>query len=189
MRRLMVSFLFLGLFQLVQAQIGRNIVVGRDPVVSKTFNLGTFTSITSNTSVNVYLRQDGKQSVEAKGQQNIMDLLVLEVKDGTLKIDFQPNASFRTKEPVNLYIALAQLNTLVVSGSGNVKGESLFNASKQLDMVLSGSGNVMLRFEAQELRCAISGSGDANLTGDADKYMVAISGSGDFLLDGHPKNK
>lgn len=189
MRISIVLLLFIGLLHTAKAQIGRNVVVGSGAVVSQTFDLPKFTGIATTTSFDVYIKQDSKQFVEVKAQQNIIDIMLLEVKDGTLKLGFKPNTSIRTKEAIKVYISLAELKRLVISGSGNVRGEGVFNKSDQLDIVISGSGDVKLDFDTKELRCAISGSGDANFNGYADKHMIAISGSGDLLLDGNSKEQ
>ncbi len=189
MRISVVLLLFMGLLHTAQAQIGRSAVVGSGAVVSQTFDLPKFTGIAATASFDVYLKQDSKQAIEVKAQQNIIDVMLLEVKDGTLKLGFKPNTSVRMKEAVKVYISLAELKRLVVSGSGNVRGEGVFNKSDQLDIVVSGSGDIALDFETKELRCAISGSGDANLKGYANKHMIACSGSGDLVLDGNAEEQ
>ncbi len=189
MRISVVLLLLLGLLHAAQAQVGKNVVVGSGTVVSQTFDLPKFTGIAATTSFDIYLKQDSKQAIEVKAQQNIIDVMLLEVKDGTLKLGFKPNTSIRTKEAVKVYISLAELKRLVVSGSGNIKGEGVFNKSDQLDIVISGSGDIALHFETKELRCAISGSGDANFKGHANKHMIAISGSGDLVLDGNSEEQ
>lgn len=189
MRISIVLFLFIGLLHTAKAQIGRNVVVGSGAVVSQTFNLPKFTGIAATASFDVYIKQDSKQAIEVKAQQNIIDIMLLEVKNGTLKLGFKPNTSIRTKESIKVYISLDELKRLAISGSGNIRGEGVFNKSDQLDIVISGSGDVVLNFETKEFRCAISGSGNANFKGYADKHIIAVSGSGDLSIDGNSKEQ
>jgi hypothetical protein len=44
---------------------------------------------------------------------------------------------------------------------------------------MSGSGNVQLEVECDEISASMSGSGNMNLKGDTGRFHVQISGSGD----------
>ena len=64
-----------------------------------------------------------------------------------------------------------------LSGSGKVIGEGTFDTG-DLDLGVSGSGDLELDVEADNIDTGISGSGDIELTGSAKEHAVSISGSG-----------
>lgn len=80
-------------------------------------------------------------------------------------------------EAHRIYANAKDINSLEVSGSGTITGESMIQADS-LDLKLSGSGSMDLNLKAKTLRTEIPGSGTILLRGAADEQSADISGSG-----------
>ncbi|MEY2949817.1 MAG: hypothetical protein RLZZ248_1018 [Bacteroidota bacterium] len=151
-------------------------IKGEGPLIRKTLELQDINAFSLMISGNVYLMQGSSQLVEVEGQANIIDVLNTEVDNQLWKIKFEERV--RNISQFNIYITVPDLEEITVSGSGDVKGRGNFKASGNLDIIISGSGNVEMDLQCANLRSRVSGSGDIELSGNCDEADISISGSG-----------
>ncbi len=146
--------------------------------------LSGFHALASSGSFDVVLSQGNTESVRVKADADVINEVVTEVKNGTLMIHSRNNHSwgmshFWINKTIIIYVVAKDLNSIGVSGSGDLKIENEFNTNS-LQMRLSGSGDFGGKVNVKTLEAAISGSGDFRISGKADESNIAISGSGDF---------
>ena len=156
-------------------------VVGSSRVQSEHRAVGGFQAIVLRGSMKLVLHQGAREGVELRADDNLLALIETRVVDRggvpTLEIGTRPGVSLSSRDPVVATVDLTTLNSLLVSGSGDVESEALKSAA--LKLAISGTGNVRLqRLEVGELVLRISGSGDIRCAGRADRLAVSISGSG-----------
>lgn len=153
-------------------------ITGEGPKVTKTLNIDNFSGLALAISADVHIKQGGSQSVKVEGQQNIIDNLKTEVKNGVWKVGFEKNV--RKHDPVTIWVTVPSVNELSVSGSGSIIGDSKFTSLGDLNLAISGSGNIKFDADSKRLDVAISGSGNMNLAGSTGASNMRISGSGDI---------
>lgn len=152
-------------------------ISGEGPIVEQELDLASFERISLGVSANVYLKKGDNQSITVKGQQNIIDNLRPDIEDKTWRIRF--DRPVRRSQRLEIYITLPHLSGVRVSGSGNVQSEDAWEAT-QFYTGISGSGNLQLSVQAEELTSKVSGSGNMLLGGSAKEFYVQISGSGNI---------
>lgn len=153
-------------------------VSGEGPKVTKTLDIASFNGLSLGIAADVMIRQGSTQSVKIEAQQNIIDLLKKEVKDGVWKIGFEKNV--RHTESIKIWVTVSDLKQLSVSGSGSIVGENSFSNLGDLQLSVSGSGNIKLDAASKNLNVNISGSGNMDLEGSTGAAAMKISGSGDI---------
>lgn len=144
---------------------------------TQTFDLADFTGFNLCVAADVEISQ-GTQSFEVTGPTNLVENLELEVKNGVLNIDYD-KCVWNSKD-MNIKIALPMLTEASISGSGDIVGTSAFEGLEDLDLKISGSGNIDLEVTAINISSNISGSGKIILLGSGTTYESKISGSGDI---------
>lgn len=173
-------------------------IKGEGPIVTKELKVEDFTGVALKGSFNVEVEQ-GDKSVRAKGNQNIIDRLDLEVKDGVLKVklekgnyrDFELTVFVSTRNITELAVAgsgdmkvgaFKALDELDVelAGSGAIKGTGLLDIGEKCEVEIAGSGDVDLEVKAAKLEVEIAGSGNVKLKGEASDQEISIAGSGDY---------
>lgn len=174
----LIGALVIAIFNPLSAQYWGMGVKGSGPIVKKNLNVSDFKGFGLAISGNVYVQQGSKQSVTVEGQQNIIDNIVTVVENGYWKIRFDKNVHHLEK--LNIYITVPTLDAVNLSGSGDIKGQNTFKDLGNLQVHLSGSGNINLSLEGQKVDTKVSGSGDIALSGKATAINIAISGSGDI---------
>jgi Putative auto-transporter adhesin, head GIN domain len=167
-------------------------------------DLAPFNSVELAGNNNVVLRVGDKQSIVVKADDNLLDRVTTEVQSGTLVIANTPG-SLTTKSPMSVEVKVPTLNTLTLTGSGNIvvdgiETESLkvtlpgngtltgSGTATRLDVTVSGSGTVQFtRLVANDVRAVVSGSGSIFITA-TKRLDASVSGSGAILYTGNPQD-
>ena len=140
-----------------------------------------FTGISSSGSYDIFVKMDGTESLRLEGDAEEISNVETIVEKGILKIRYKKNIKigWRNEKKVNVYVSAKQLNDVLMSGSGNLKVDGLIKTSS-LQTKVSGSGNVYLNTNTNDLISVLSGSGSINISGTAEDATIIISGSGSF---------
>ncbi len=162
----------------VSAQNWGGGIRGEGPKVTRELNIAKFDGFTLAIGGTIYVRQGSPQSVRIEAQENIIANLKTDVSGNTWKIGFEKNV--RNHDGVKIWITTPTLTRAAVSGSGKIVGENRFTGLGDLELAISGSGDIEMDFDAQAVHSSISGSGDMELQGRAASHQVRISGSGDI---------
>ncbi|HMQ48029.1 MAG TPA: head GIN domain-containing protein [Saprospiraceae bacterium] len=126
---------------------------------------------------NVWLIPSDNFGVEVEGSERDIQQLSTAVKDGKWTIKFKEKN--RRHDKMDIYISLPELEAASISGSGNVTSQGTFSGLDDVNLSISGSGNMALEMHAKAVKASISGSGNIELSGSADDLNISISGSGD----------
>jgi hypothetical protein len=145
----------------------------------------------------VRIKLTGTESLTVEAEDNLLPLLITTVENGTLKIAPKSSVNLSPTRPVIFHVTASRIESLSVSGAGNIDAGDL--NSEQFTARVSGSGNLKLaaleaqnvtarisgsggirieRVETRNLKCDISGSGNVRLAGRADQVELCVSGSG-----------
>lgn len=144
--------------------------------------LSGFHAIASSGSFDVVLRQGNAESVKVEADADVINEIITEVRNGTLMIHSKNThnwGNFWNNRKIMIYVVAKDLNSINLSGSGDIRIDNEFNTNK-LELRLSGSGDFKGSVNVKTLEASISGSGDFSIAGKADESTVSISGSGDF---------
>jgi hypothetical protein len=172
----MLSIMFLIVFLCLRA-FSSSIV----PDSEEIRNPGKFSRISLALSAKVYLVQGPECKLEIEANDNDLDKIKTEVKNGKLHIGTKSWAS-GPKGSVTIHITMPELEGLSVAGSGSIVASKGFDCN-ELDLDISGSGAIkMVNLSVEELDATITGSGHIKLNGEpaADELSLTITGSGSF---------
>ena len=157
----------------------RGVIKGEGDVVKQVITLPDLKGVNLGFAGDVVLTRGNTQSIELEGQQNILDNIKREVRDGVWQIYFEKNV--RESKPVIVRITLPHLEEVSLSGSGSVKSTNHFSNLSELDINVAGSGEISLDYDAAATDLQLSGSGEINLKGTSKSLSVSISGSGNVM--------
>jgi len=163
-------------------RVGGARVVGSGKLANEARAVVRFQAIRLTGSMNLVLRQAGKEAVDVRADDNILALIETTVthRGGvpTLEIGPKKGASYSTRNRTVVTVDVVDLTALEISGSGDATGDGLKTGDLQLKIV--GSGDIRLhQLSAAALAVHVSGSGDVGVTGKTARLSVSIAGSGD----------
>jgi hypothetical protein len=155
-------------------------------ITTEVYDLNTFDEITVALPANVYITQDGNERLEIETHENLFEVIDVNVSSGELKID--TDANIRNITTLNIYVQVDNLYKIKMSGSGNLFTYDCLT-SPQLEATLSGSGEINLCGNIEDLRVKLSGSGMINLNSiEANAILTDVTGSGEVNVSGTSTN-
>jgi hypothetical protein len=156
----------------------RTRVRGSGVRVEKVRALGEFTRLRIDGPVDVMLVQSASNQAMVVADDNLEPLVETVVEADSLIVRLKRDAGFTTRRAPVVRVDAKALQSISVSGSGDLDVERFKADSLRLDV--SGSGDVAFGVvELKDLNVVISGSGDVRVAGRADQQSWRISGSGD----------
>jgi hypothetical protein len=154
-------------------------VKGNGKVVTKTRLVSSYQKISLEGSIDIIINQNGQEGVTIETDENIQDLVITEVIDGKLKINYKKNISANPTKMI-VHVSCKQLNKISSSGSGDITSSSTIKTN-DFSVSHSGSGDLKLNLSVNKLNINSSGSGDFDLEGSADFFTYNGAGSGDVM--------
>ncbi len=148
-------------------------------------NVGKFSSISLSMAAKVYIEQGPECRLEIEADDDDLEKIKTEVKNGKLNISTK-NWTSNLKGNVIINITMPELEGMVIAGSGSIVAGSKFSC-EELDLSVTGSGAIkMENLSVGELDAMITGSGNIKLNGDpaADELSLTITGSGSYTSEG-----
>ncbi len=152
-------------------------VRGSGNVITEDRQVGDFTVIEAVGSANVVIRQGDESRVQVHADQNLVEFITTEVRNGTLIIGGEGRV--RNYKKFEVHVTLARLDKVKIMGSGDVRSEGTMSGN-ELEIAIYGSGDVNMQLNHKVLTTNINGSGDVNVSGIAGSLAVTVMGSGDF---------
>jgi Putative auto-transporter adhesin, head GIN domain len=153
--------------------------------VERAFPVGSFTGIAVAGPYEVGVHTGAAPSVRARGSEDALDRLQVEVEDGKLKISSERHFSlfgwgfWRTHDKVRLNVTVPSLDHAAVAGSGGISIDRVTGA--KFEGKVAGSGDLTVAaVDAADIELSIAGSGDVSATGKAKSARYKIAGSGDI---------
>lgn len=155
----------------------------------KTFELPEFKGIYVNSGYTVYLKQTNKQEVIAEADADILSITNILVENGILMINMEKKPETGNKSvwskiedlkvnpTMKVYVSVRDINELQVNGSGKIISENSL-ASNNLNLLVSGSGEMNVDIKGDELTAEVTGAGSLIIKGYASNLNVRLSGSG-----------
>ncbi|MGB5435808.1 MAG: head GIN domain-containing protein [Maribacter sp.] len=126
---------------------------------------------------------DGNEGVlTLRGEENLLEHIKTEVKDGKLVIKVEKGYNLKPsswKQGIKITVPVESINEVTLSGSGDIVGKTAIKTGS-FKTSMSGSGDITLAIESRTLEATMSGSGDIMLSGSTSNFEATISGSGDI---------
>lgn len=158
-------------------------VAGSGKIVTEARQVSGFTRVVVAGAGDAVLVQGAEEGVAVEADDNLMQYVRTEVREGTLYLDTNSAGrplSLRPSKTIRFTVKLKNLDGITVSGAGDVTADAIVAA--KLDIAVSGAGDVSIDvLKTEALAVAVSGAGNITLSGEAGIQTIAISGAGDYV--------
>ena len=156
----------------------RESVRGNGNITTESRSVSSFKDIRLSGSMNVHLIKGAAYSVEIKGEENILPYIETNVADGKLIIKYADGVNINTRRDVTVTVTLPELQEVDITGSGDITGNTKFTGNDEIELGVTGSGNMKLEVDAPAIEAKITGSGDIYLSGNTKNIKCSTTGSG-----------
>jgi hypothetical protein len=155
---------------------------GEGAITTEIIPVDDFTGINLLISNDIIVTQGAVQKVEVTGHSNIIKKLKTSVVDNIWQIGLQDGCYNDYELSIN--ITVPDINTLKLSGYGNIYVNEFTGKNEKLTLDVSGKGKLQLKNfkDFTTLESSISGGGIIDLDGfnGATVFNISLSGAGRF---------
>jgi hypothetical protein len=166
------TFLFTLLF--ISSPVLAQQLNGNGKVQTQTRNLSEFKGINASGGYTIEITQGATESIRLEADENLLDHIKTEVKNGVLHI--YNNRGMSTSNGLKAYVTIKELNKIDISGGVKVTGTSTFKTNA-MDIDLSGGSKVRLALDVKNLKADMSGASKLELSGKAASAFLELSGA------------
>jgi hypothetical protein len=154
-------------------------ITGSGNVATENRPVSGIKRVSMDISGNLEIQQGATESLTISGDDNILPLLVTDVRGGELAIRFKPFSNIRTSKPIQISLTVKNLEGLNLSSSGKVTVKPITTGDFRLS--LSSSGDIEIEeIQADKITAQLSSSGDILIKGSAQQLDLHLSSSGSF---------
>ncbi len=181
MKTLFASFGWLLLLLPIISVAGSRTILSSNNVEVEKRSVSNFTGISSSGAYDVFVKMGSTEDLRLEGDEDAIRNTETKVENGILKIRNLKSGGWNwsNREKVKIYISAKSLNTLSISGSGDIEVNGVIKATL-LNAQVSGSGSIQATIQTSNFNAAISGSGGLTVSGSASVSNLSVSGSGGF---------
>lgn len=148
---------------------------------TRTYAATGFTGVDLRGSDDVDVKIGSNFSVTAEGDPKVLDLLDIQVVNGTLRVarkSSDGNWFGHDDHGARIHVVMPKLASASVGGSGDLSVE---RAEGDVSGAVSGSGNLAIAdLRGGTSTFAVAGSGNISAAGNTEKLAASIAGSGDI---------
>lgn len=150
--------------------------------------LDSYSGISNETAINVRYEKGDAYSLFIEADENLLQYIHTSVKSGILEIEIKGTSCIRPSRQAVVYVTTPQIESLYLTGSGDMIADSL--SGNRIDLVNTGSGNIIADFTyANDSDIRISGSGDITVNkSESNDILIKSTGSGDIEINGTASN-
>jgi hypothetical protein len=123
------------------------------------------------------------ESLVIEAEDNLLQYIQTEVRNGTLEINTQNGVSMLNKDPIRYTLTVKSLKGIDLTSSGNASAPALTADSFEVNINSSGNASIE-NLTADKLTVHISSSGKVEIAGGTVGTLdVTISSSGDLHME------
>ncbi|HLT51734.1 MAG TPA: head GIN domain-containing protein [Arenibacter sp.] len=137
---------------------------------------GDFNAVSASEGLNVYITQGGEFKILVEADENVIDLIATDQKNGSLRIHSIENIANATK---NIYVTLPKVTALEASSGANLISQNTIR-TETIDLnASSGAKLEITELRAEKINADSSSGADIRIGGETKALLSkASSGSG-----------
>ncbi|SHI80715.1 Putative auto-transporter adhesin, head GIN domain [Arenibacter nanhaiticus] len=134
-----------------------------------------FTTVTASEGLNVFITQGSDFEILVEADENVLDLIGTDIKNGTLRIHAQENIGKATKK---VFVMLPKITALETSSGANMRTKNTITAKNVKLSASSGSRLQIEQLMADDIKAGTSSGASITLGGEVNNlYTKASSGA------------
>ncbi len=141
-------------------------------------SISSFKSIEVSGDENVYISQGESASLKIEGDENLLPFIEVSQEGDKIYVRIKRGYNIQPTGELRVYAKAPVFRSIDVSGAGNIIGESKIINPENLEMHVSGAGDIKMELDAPGVKAEISGSGSIYLKGQTRDVELGLSGAG-----------
>ncbi len=135
-----------------------------------------FTVVRASEGLDVYVTQDDEFDITVEADENVIDLIATDIRDGRLKIHTIENIGRATKK---IYVSLPDITGLESSSGADLVVRESIEANK-ISLDASSGSDLQVALTADEVEADSSSGADIKISGEANVFYADASSGSDI---------
>ena len=179
-----IGLLLIGLFLLTACglstiQDSRDVITGSGNVITESRDVSGFDSVSHTGIGRVIITQGDEESLTIEADDNLLEHITSEVKNGTLELGFTENVRFDPTPSITFTVGVKNINELNSTGTGSIEIDKL--GADNLRILKTGTGRFSIdTLTATDLVVDADGTGNIELAGTVVKQEIDLRGTGGY---------
>ncbi len=139
--------------------------------------VASFKNVEVSGSIKVYVSQGALQPVKIETDENLLKYIEVEQEGDQISIREKPGFNLEPSADLKVMVTSPVYNKIEVSGACDIIGQSKLTNPEDLELHVSGAGDITMEADAPSISAEISGSGSINLKGQTRTTDLELSGA------------
>ena len=132
---------------------------------------GDFTEVSAAEGIDVYISQGSEYEILVEADENIIELIATDIRNGRLRVHAEENIGRATKK---VYVTLPQITMLKSSSGADLESLDPITAS-DIELSASSGSMISLQLDAEQVDADASSGADIKIKGTADELFADAS--------------
>jgi hypothetical protein len=153
-------------------------VHGNGNITTQDRTVSDFKDVEVGGSAKVFVSQGDQHSVKVEVDENLQQFV--EVYQEGNKVIVREKAGFNLDPTgdLRIYVTSPVYNNIDVSGACDIIGQTPITNPENLEMHISGAGDMKMEVNAPHISAEVTGSGNIDLKGETKSAEIDLSGAG-----------
>lgn len=139
-----------------------------------------FTEVDASEGIDVFVTQDAEFNITVEADENVIDLIGTDIRDGKLRVHAIENIGRATK---NVFVSLPDITALETSSGADLLVQSLIEADK-IELEASSGSDLQVELTATEVTADASSGADIKVSGTTNVLNADASSGADIRARG-----
>jgi hypothetical protein len=164
--------------------LGGESIRGSGMVTEESRELANITGVQLAMQGTLHIMLGSSENLRIEAEDNLMEYIQTNLRASNLVIETRQGINLNNTRPIDYYLTVKRLNSIVISSSGDIDTGDL--QSDSFSVTINSSGNLSIgNLDCSSLSVEISSSGNVTVSNlMSDSISVRISSSGDLEIKG-----
>lgn len=141
-------------------------------------SVSSFKNVDVSGAAKVFVSQGDQPSVKIEGDENLLQYIEVNQEGDKIVVRERPGFNLQPTSDLKVYVTAPVYNRINASGACDIIGQTKIVNPEDLDLQVSGAGDIQMEIDAPRLSADVSGSGNINLKGQTKDVKLELTGAG-----------
>jgi Putative auto-transporter adhesin, head GIN domain len=153
-------------------------VHGDGNVTTQDRSVTEFKNIEVGGAAKVFVSQGDQHSVKVEVDENLQQFVEVYQEGDKVVVREKSGFNLDPTGDLKIYVTSPVYNNIDVSGACDIIGQTPINNPENLEMHISGAGDMKMEVNAPHISAEVSGSGNIDLKGETKAADLSLTGAG-----------
>ena len=153
-------------------------VSGNGTIQSEEHTVTNFKNVLVSGGMDVSIAQGDVKPVKIETDANLLQYVEVVQQGDDLVIREKKGFNLDPSNKIKVYVTTPVYHSIQLSGAGNIVSEGKITNADDMEIDISGAGDVKMDLKAPAVKANLSGAGSITLKGDTKDLDVSLSGAG-----------